>query len=104
LCQLSSAQEKFCRLIEGLKSTAQLVGWLAGEMLKYNVMPEIAAFDLSHIHQAVALSKQGKLKAPLYVQFVMGVKNVMPADKHSFDFIETLKRLAPDAQGGAAQA
>ena len=72
-------------------------------MLKYNVKPEIAAFDLSHIHQAVALSKQGKLKAPLYVQFVMGVKNVMPADKHSFDFfIETLKRLAPDAQGCGA--
>ena len=34
--------------------------WLAGEMLKYNVKPEIEAFDLSHIHQAVALSKQGK--------------------------------------------
>ncbi|WP_404466290.1 3-keto-5-aminohexanoate cleavage protein [Vreelandella aquamarina] len=77
----------------------QLVEWLADEMLKYNVKPEIEAFDLSHIHQAVALSKQGKLKAPLYVQFVMGVKNSMPADKHSFDFfIETLKRLAPDAQ------
>jgi uncharacterized protein (DUF849 family) len=36
-------------------------------MLKYDVKPEIEAFDLSHIHQAVALSKQGKLKAPLYV-------------------------------------
>ncbi|MDN3560372.1 3-keto-5-aminohexanoate cleavage protein [Halomonas sp. ATBC28] len=77
----------------------QLVEWLADEMLKYDVKPEIEAFDLSHIHQAVALSKQGKLKAPLYVQFVMGVKNSMPADKPTFDFyIETLKRLAPDAQ------
>ena len=29
----------------------------------------------------------------------MGVKNAMPADKPTFDFyIETLKRLAPDAQ------
>lgn len=77
----------------------QLVDWLAEEMLKYGVKPEIEAFDLSHIHQAVNLSKQGKLKAPLYVQFVMGVKNAMPADKPTFDFyIETLKRLAPDAQ------
>lgn len=77
----------------------QLVDWLAEEMLKYEIKPEIEAFDLSHIHQAVDLSKQGKLKAPLYVQFVMGVKNAMPADKPTFDFyVETLKRLAPDAQ------
>ncbi|MBB3331695.1 uncharacterized protein (DUF849 family) [Halomonas campaniensis] len=81
------------------ENSPQLVDWLAGEMLKYDIKPEIEAFDLSHIHQAVNLSKQGKLKAPLYVQFVMGVKNAMPADKPTFDFyIETLKRLAPDAQ------
>ena len=81
------------------ENSPQLVDRLAGEMLKYDVKPEIEAFDLSHIHQAVNLSKQGKLKAPLYVQFVMGVKNAMPADKPTFDFyIETLKRLAPDAQ------
>ncbi|WP_445000351.1 3-keto-5-aminohexanoate cleavage protein [Halomonas mongoliensis] len=81
------------------ENSPQLVDWLAEEMLKYDVKPEIEAFDLSHIHQAVNLSKQGKLKAPLYVQFVMGVKNAMPADKPTFDFyIETLKRLAPDAQ------
>ena len=68
-------------------------------MLKYDIKPEIEAFDLSHIHQAVSLSNQGKLKSPLYVQFVMGVKNSMPADKPTFDFyIETLKRLAPDTQ------
>ncbi|MCA1768662.1 MAG: 3-keto-5-aminohexanoate cleavage protein [Halomonas sp.] len=81
------------------ENSPQLVEWLAEEMLKYAIKPEIEAFDLSHIHQAVALSKQGKLKAPLYVQFVMGVKNAMPVDKPTFDFyIETLKRLAPDAQ------
>ncbi|MBB3139641.1 BKACE family enzyme [Halomonas organivorans] len=76
-----------------------LVEWLADEMLKYDVKPEIEAFDLSHIHQAASLCRQGKIKAPLYVQFVMGVKNAMPADRPTFDFyIETLKRLAPDAQ------
>ena len=37
------------------------------------------------------------------MQFVMGVKNAMPADEPIFDFyIETLKRLAPDAQWCAA--
>lgn len=75
-----------------------LIAWLSSEMLKYDVKPEIEAFDLSHIVQAAAMAKDGRLKGPLYVQFVMGVKNAMPADKPIFDFyIETLKRLAPSA-------
>ncbi len=81
----------------------QLVDWLASEMLTYDVKPEIEAFDLSHIVHAVKMANDGRLKGPLYVQFVMGVKNAMPADKPIFDFyIETLKRLAPDAQWCAA--
>lgn len=80
-----------------------LVDWLAGEMQKYEVMPEIEAFDLSHIIQASKMQADGRLKGPLYVQFVMGVKNAMPADKPIFDFyIETLNRVAPDAQWCAA--
>ncbi len=80
-----------------------LIDWLAGEMLTYDVKPEIEAFDLSHIFQAVAMQRDGRLKGPLYVQFVMNVKNAMPADERVFDFyIETLKRLAPDAQWCAA--
>ncbi len=80
-----------------------LVDWLASEMLKYDIKPEIEAFDLSHIVQAAAMAADGRLKSPLYVQFVMGVKNAMPADEPIFDFyIETLKRLAPDAVWCAA--
>lgn len=80
-----------------------LVDWLASEMLAYNVKPEIECFDLSHIVQAAAMQKDGRLVGPLYVQFVMGVKNAMPADERIFDFyIETLKRLSPDAQWCAA--
>lgn len=80
-----------------------LVDWLASEMLAHGVKPEIEAFDLSHIVQAAAMARDGRLKGPLYVQFVMGVKNAMPADEPIFDFyIETLRRLAPDAQWCAA--
>ena len=85
------------------KNPPGLVDWLAAEMLKFEVKPEIEAFDLSHIVQAATMQKDGRLKGPLYVQFVMGVKNAMPADERIFDFyIETLKRLAPDAQWCAA--
>ncbi len=80
-----------------------LVDWLAAEMLSHNVKPEIEAFDLSHIVQAATMQKDGRLKGPLYVQFVMGVKNAMPADERILDFyIETLKRLSPDAKWCAA--
>ena len=80
-----------------------LVDWLAAKMLRYDIKPEIEAFDLSHIIQAATMQRDGRLKGPLYVQFVMGVKNAMPADERVFDFyIETLKRLSPDAQWCAA--
>lgn len=75
-----------------------LVDWLASEMLAYNVKPEIEAFDLSHVFQAAAMAKDGRLKGPLHVQFVMGVRNAMPADRKVFEFyVETLKRLMPEA-------
>ena len=81
------------------ENSPDLVDWLAGEMLKYDIKPEIEAFDLSHVFQAVKMSEDGRLKGPLYVQFVMGVKNAMPVDKDVFDFyVKTLKRLAPDAK------
>jgi len=80
-----------------------LVDWLAAEMHKYDIKPEIEAFDLSHVVQAAKMAGDGRLKAPLYVQFVMGVKNAMPADERIFDFyIETLNRFAPDALWCAA--
>jgi uncharacterized protein (DUF849 family) len=76
-----------------------LVDWLAGEMLAHGVKPEIEAFDLSHVFRAAEMAKEGRLASPLYVQFVMGVKNAMPVDRPTFDFyVETLRRLAPDAE------
>ena len=71
-----------------------LVDWLASEMLKHDVKPEIEAFDLSHILQAKKMQQDGRLAGTPYVQFVMGVKNAMPADREVFDYyIHTVKRL-----------
>jgi uncharacterized protein (DUF849 family) len=71
-----------------------LVDWLAAEMLKYEVKPEIEAFDLSHIFQAAKMRDDGRLAGVPYVQFVMGVKNAMPVDRAAFDFyIATVRRL-----------
>jgi 3-keto-5-aminohexanoate cleavage enzyme len=80
-----------------------LVDWLAAEMLQHNIKPEIEAFDLSHIHQAAAMQADGRLKGPAYVQFVMGVKNAMPADRDVFDYyVKTVERLLPGSEWCAA--
>jgi len=71
-----------------------LVAWLADEMIKHNVKPEIEAFDLSHILKAKEMADKGELAGTPYVQFVMGVKNAMPADRHVFDYyVQTVHRL-----------
>ncbi|MEO1066159.1 MAG: 3-keto-5-aminohexanoate cleavage protein [Pseudomonadota bacterium] len=80
-----------------------LVAWLAEEMRAYEITPEIEAFDLSHILHAVRMSGACELYGTLYVQFVMGVKNAMPAERFVFDiYVDTMKRLAPEAPWCAA--
>lgn len=80
-----------------------LVAWLAEEMVKYEITPEVEAFDLSHILKAIEMHGQGLLHGRLYVQFVMGVKNAMPTDREVFDFyVETMRKRAPDALWCAA--
>lgn len=80
-----------------------LVDWLASEMQTYNIMPEIEAFDLSHIFKAAEMNADGRIKGNAYVQFVMGVRNAMPVDRAVFDFyIETMKRLLPNSEWCAA--
>jgi 3-keto-5-aminohexanoate cleavage enzyme len=81
-----------------------LVDWLASEMLKYDVKPEVEAFDLSHIFKAKEMADKGQIAGTPYVQFVMGVKNAMPVDRDVFDYyIHTVHRLfGPDAPWCAA--
>lgn len=81
------------------ENSPDLVDWLASEMRTYHIKPEIEAFDLSHIHQAVAMNKDGRIPGELYVQFVMGVKNAIPVDRDVFDYyVHTVERLAPNAE------
>ncbi|MEM1288322.1 MAG: 3-keto-5-aminohexanoate cleavage protein [Pseudomonadota bacterium] len=80
-----------------------LVDWLASEMRDYAVKPEIEAFDLSHVLQAVRMWRAGKIEGSPYIQFVMGVKNAMPADRHVFDYyVQTVERLVPGGEWCAA--
>ena len=85
------------------ENSPDLVAWLANEMKTYEVVPEVEAFDLSHVLQAIKMHREGKLFGQLYVQFVMGVKNAMPADQSVFDFyVSLVDSRAPDAVWCAA--
>ena len=80
-----------------------LVAWLASEMKTYKITPEVEAFDLSHILQAIQMKSRDALFGKLYIQFVLGVKNAMPVDREVFDFyVHTMQSRAPDAQWCAA--
>ncbi|SMP08210.1 3-keto-5-aminohexanoate cleavage protein [Shimia sagamensis] len=81
----------------------ELISWLSSEMQAHEITPEIEAFDLSHILQAIRHHKAGTLYGQLYVQFVMGVKNAMPVDREVFEFyVKIMQERAPKAEWCAA--
>ena len=81
----------------------EFVDGLAGEMIKYDIKPEIEIFDLAMLYNAANLIERGLLKAPAHVQFVMGIPNAMPARRSILEFlISELKAVMPDATWSAA--
>ena len=81
------------------ENSPELILWLAEQMRIHKVMPEVEAFDLSHIINAIDMHSNGLLYGDLYVQFVMGVKNAMPADETIFNFyVELMQKRAPKSE------
>jgi uncharacterized protein (DUF849 family) len=79
------------------------VRMLAQTMLDHNVKPEIEIFDLAMLYSTEDLVRQGLLKRPVHVQFVMGVKNALPARREILEFeVKQLSTLLPDATWTAA--
>jgi uncharacterized protein (DUF849 family) len=80
-----------------------LIAELAAKMQKFGVKPEIEAFDVSMMYQSIRMAEEGVLQSPLHVQFVLGVKNAMPAIRQVLEFqVSELKRLMPAATWTAA--
>jgi len=80
-----------------------LIKDLAEKMIAFDIKPEIEAFDVSMMYQAVRMSEEGMLKKPLHVQFVLGVKNALPCVRQVLDFqVAELARLQPEATWTAA--
>jgi 3-keto-5-aminohexanoate cleavage enzyme len=84
-------------------NSPDLIDWLAGEMREHGVKPEVEAFDLSMIFQAAKMEADGRITGTLHVQFVMGIKNALPAEEHLLDImLGELRRTIPEATWTAA--
>ena len=81
----------------------ELIDQLAGNMLKHHIKPEVEVFDLSMLYSAAALVERGLIKAPVHVQFVMGVPNALPPRREILEFeVAQLSTVMPDATWTAA--
>ena len=110
MCSLSVGSNNFPTRV--YENPPDLVDWLASEMTAHGVVPEVECFDLSHLYQAHAMWRDGRLPTspsgndpgrPPYCQFVMGVRNAMPADRVAFDaMLDVHRHLFGDAPWCAA--
>jgi uncharacterized protein (DUF849 family) len=81
----------------------ELIDQLAGNMLKHHIKPEVEVFDLSMLYSAATLVERSLIKAPVHVQFVMGVPNALPPRREILEFeLAQLLTVLPDATWTAA--
>jgi 3-keto-5-aminohexanoate cleavage enzyme len=85
------------------ENSASFVEGLAAQLKAHRVLPEIEVFDLSHTYGARKLVDLGLMHDRPHVQFVMGIKNALPAEERILDFLHSeLHRVLPRATWTAA--
>lgn len=101
MASLSTGSVNFPTIV--YENPASLVSDLAVQMKANGVRPEIEIFDLSHLHGARRLVEQGLMDARPHVQFVVGVKNALPAEERLLDLLlGELDHVLPEATWTAA--
>lgn len=79
------------------------VAALAAELKKHSVKPEVEIFDLAMLYNAQQLVQGGLIEAPVHVQFVLGLKNALPARRQVLEFlVQELGDVLPGATWTAA--
>ena len=101
MASLSTGSVNFPTII--YENSAALVTDLATEMQAQGIRPEIEIFDLSHLHGARRLVDAGLMEERPHVQFVLGVKNAMPAEERLLDLLlNEMRHILPKATWTAA--
>lgn len=101
MASLSTGSVNFPTIV--YENAPWLVTDLATRMQAHAVLPEIEVFDLSHLHGARRLVDAGLMSERPHVQFVMGVKNAMPAEERLLDvLLAEMRVVLPHASWTAA--
>jgi uncharacterized protein (DUF849 family) len=101
MASLTTGSVNFAKII--YENHPTLIKDLAASMLAHDIKPEIEIFDLAMLYNAAKLVGDGLLKAPVHVQFVLGIPGALPADREVLEFeLEQLERVLPGATWTAA--
>jgi uncharacterized protein (DUF849 family) len=101
MASLTTGSVNFAKMI--YENHPTLINDLAASMLTHDIKPEIEIFDLAMLYNAAKLVADGLLKAPVHVQFVLGIPGALPADREVLEFeLEQLERVLPGATWTAA--
>ncbi|HEX7236397.1 MAG TPA: 3-keto-5-aminohexanoate cleavage protein [Gammaproteobacteria bacterium] len=101
MASLTTGSVNFAKII--YENHPSLINDLATSMLANDIKPEIEIFDLAMLYNAAKLVADGLLKAPVHVQFVLGIPGALPADRQVLEFeLEQLERVLPGATWTAA--
>jgi 3-keto-5-aminohexanoate cleavage enzyme len=60
---------------------------MAQRIAAHGAMPELELYDAGHLDIALDLLKAGHVKAPLHLQFVLGVKGALSASETNLEFL-----------------
>jgi uncharacterized protein (DUF849 family) len=101
MASLTTGSVNFAKVV--YENHPTLIHDLAATMLEHDIKPEIEIFDLAMLYNAARLAGEGLLKAPVHVQFVLGIPGALPADRAVLEFeLEQLERMLPGATWTAA--
>ena len=101
MASLTTGSVNFAKMI--YENHPTLIHDLAASMLERGIKPEVEIFDLAMLYNAAKLVADGLLKAPVHVQFVLGIPGALPADREVLEFeLKQLERMLPRATWTAA--
>jgi 3-keto-5-aminohexanoate cleavage enzyme len=63
---------------------------LAAKIRAAGATPELECYEVGHVEEALALSAEGAISAPLHFQFVLGVTGAIPAREDVVAYMRTL--------------